>query len=58
MLSGQSPASSVGGQSTESTENVEFKQLSVDVLDGLYRKILTRIITRTLSTNIAEITYA
>ncbi|KAF4469570.1 hypothetical protein FALBO_3532 [Fusarium albosuccineum] len=36
----------------------EFRQLSIDVLDGAHHDIFKRAITRILDTDIAEITYA
>jgi len=45
-------------QSAESEKRDWPKQLSIDVLDKEHRSVLVRAITRVLSTNIAEITYA
>lgn len=39
-------------------DNSEVKQLSIDTLNGSHRELLERGISRVLTTNIAEITYA
>lgn len=43
---------------TEFTDDVQFKRLSIDSLDDNHAELFTRAITRVLSTEIAEITYA
>lgn len=50
-----SPAEAVP---TQSTDDAQFKQLSIDSLDGDHAELFRRAITRVLSTEIAETTYA
>lgn len=45
-------------QLCEPAEHVEIKQLSIDDLDDVHRSILVRAISRVISTDIAEETYA
>jgi len=54
----QSNGSPVVGPSVDSSESTKFQQLSIDILDEDHRELFTRAVTRILSTDIAEITYA
>ncbi|KAJ3544308.1 hypothetical protein NM208_g3122 [Fusarium decemcellulare] len=58
MPSEKLPAAQVEPEPSDSMGDAEFRQLSIDVLDGAHRDIFTRAITRILDTEIAEITYA
>ncbi|KAL6361371.1 hypothetical protein LRP88_04839 [Fusarium phalaenopsidis] len=53
-----SETSSAGAQSPSITDDSQIRSLSIDILDGDHYDLFTRAITRILSTEIAELTYA
>ncbi|KAM6535529.1 hypothetical protein FALCPG4_005085 [Fusarium falciforme] len=53
-----SETSSAGPQSPSITDDSQIRSLSIDILDGDHHDLFTRAITRILSTEVAELTYA